>query len=74
MPMSKETIARLNTKITLTPQERRDRRLARLREYKKKLLTLTPSAPIPDAKARIAEAIKQAEQTQRNIDSLDQGK
>jgi hypothetical protein len=25
---------------------------------------------VPDAKARIAEAIKQAEQTQRNIDAL----
>ena len=51
-------------------QLQRDRSVAACREDRKKHLYTNPSAPIPDAKARIAEAIAQAERTERNIEAL----
>jgi hypothetical protein len=57
----------------IKPQEKRDRAQGRMRDARAKHLYINPHSPIPNAAERIAEAIKQAEQTQRNIDALDKG-
>ena len=54
----------------MNAQERHDRKINRMRDARAKHLYTNPSAPIPDAKARIAEAIAQAERTERNIEAL----
>jgi hypothetical protein len=60
-------------RISLTTQERQDRKKKRNQENRQKHLYENSNEPIPDIKARIAEAIAQAEQTQRNIDALTEG-
>lgn len=56
--------------ISKKEQDKRDRQIAHARAAYQKKLYVNPSPPVPDAKARIAAAIAQAEQTQRNIDAL----
>lgn len=60
-------------KLSLSEQEKRDRKLSRMQNARDKHLYENLNPPVPNAEARIAEAIKQAEQTQRNIDALNQG-
>ena len=57
----------------LSKREKLDRKVARAKEDRDKHLYTNLNLPVPNAEARIAEAIKQAEQTQRNIDALNQG-
>jgi phosphatidylethanolamine-binding protein (PEBP) family uncharacterized protein len=58
-------------RATTSKQDKKDRHMSTMRDARQKNLYANPCPPIPDAKARIAEAIAQAEQTQRNIDALD---
>jgi len=69
----KEAKIILDATVFVKPQVRRDRKIGAMRDARAKHLYINPHAPIPDAMERIAEAIKQAEQTQRNIDALDKG-
>lgn len=72
--MSKDEARALLNKTAFTkPQEKREREMTRMRDARAKHLYINPHAPIPNAAERIAEAIRQAEQTQRNIDALDKG-
>jgi hypothetical protein len=57
----------------LSKREKLDKKVGHMRDARDKHLYVNPHPPVPDAEARIAEAIKQAEQTQRNIDALNQG-
>jgi hypothetical protein len=57
----------------LSKQDKLDRKVSTMRDARKKHLYNNPHAPIPDAKARIAEAIAQLEQTLRNLDALTEG-
>jgi hypothetical protein len=57
----------------LSKREKLDKKMSRTKEDSDKHLYKNPHPPIPNAEARIAEAIKQAEQTQRNIDALNKG-
>ena len=68
-----ETKAYLDKQLFRLPkQERKDRNAERMRIASRQKKE-NPIAPVPDAKARIAEALRQAEQTQRNIDALNEG-
>jgi len=57
----------------LSKREKLDKKVARAKEARDKNLYENLNPPVLNAEARIAEAIKQAEQTQRNIDALNQG-
>ena len=63
----------LDANVYVKPQAKLDRKKGAMRDARAKHLYTNPHPPIPNAEARIAEAIKQAEQTQRNIDALNQG-
>ena len=57
----------------LSKQDKREKHTSYQKEARSKHLYNNPHAPIPDAKARIAEAIAQLEQTLRNLDALTEG-
>jgi hypothetical protein len=54
-------------------REKLDKKISRMQEARDKHLYTNLNPPVLNAEARIAEAIKQAEQTQRNIDALNKG-
>ena len=68
-----EARAFLDEHIFVKPQAKREKAKASMRDARAKHLYDNPHPPISNAKERIAEAIKQAEKTQRNIDALDKG-